>query len=518
MDTRQPIRAVWGYRWWLALFVVVAAGAVYFVSNSRAPTYQAKTIVRVVPSAEASGQILTADQIQSLTNTYLQLAQTQGVYGRAGQIAKVSPSALSSQLGVDAGQDSAVFTLTGRAAAPATAATYANAYASGFTAFVDSLQQGKRNADANRVQGLIKNLGGQLAALPPGDPRGAQIRAQMSSLNTKLSEAATASGDTVQVLEQALPPEAPASPRPTRDAILALVAALILGAAAIYARIALVDRYAGGEDAASDLGLSLLGEIPRGGPREQPVIEAFRRLRTSVVFALGSPRAQDGRLPGGRDEVGFGADGHESLTILVTAAERGAGKSYVTTNLSRALAADGWRVVAVDGDLRRPTLHAQFDVKARPGLAEVLGQRTVHLTPMVAQSIPIPDSRSGREGDLKVVTAGTPISDSTERLSSQYMVDAMDALRADHDFVVLDSSPLGPVVDAAVLARYSRGVVLVVDARRSRRRAARRAAAALRSIDAPILGIVYNRGSAASSYEVYGSVEPAAELEPEAAR
>jgi succinoglycan biosynthesis transport protein ExoP len=62
-----------------------------------------------------------------------------------------------------------------------------------------------------------------------------------------------------------------------------------------------------------------------------------------------------------------------------------------------------------------------------------------------------------------------------------------------YDYVVLDSSPILPVVDAIVLARYAQGVVLVVDARNSRRRDVRHAVQTLRASDAPLLGFVYNR-------------------------
>lgn len=518
MDTGHQLRAVWGYRRWLVLFALATALVVDLVSRAESPSYQASSIVRVVPAAQSGGQILTADQLQSVTSTYLQLMQNPGVYRLAAAAAREPGHDIADNLNVDSQENSAVFSLSGTAGSPARATRYANAYATAFKTQVDKLQQSSRTESKVQIQDQIDAVQSQLNGLAstPRDPRAPQLQAQLRSLNTQLSQAATAVGDSVQVLESALPPSDPVSPRPSRDAVLALFAALVVGAAAIYARVALVDRYADGEEAAADLGVSLLGELPRGAPREQSVVEAFRRLRTSVVFAVGDPRP--GEAASGRfdplEAAALGAGG-PPWTVLVTAAERGAGKSYVTTNLSRTLAADGWRVVAVDGDLRRPTLHDQFGVKPRPGLAEVLSARTVQLAGMVAQRVPIAESRGGRLGALDVVSAGTPISDSTERLSSRYMATALDSLSADHDFVVLDSSPLGPVVDAAVLARYARGVVLVVDARRSRRRAARRALEALRAIEAPVLGIIYNRGAAASSYEVYETVPAASESEPD---
>jgi Mrp family chromosome partitioning ATPase len=120
---------------------------------------------------------------------------------------------------------------------------------------------------------------------------------------------------------------------------------------------------------------------------------------------------------------------------------------------------------------------------------------------MAAQDVLLPESGTG-SGELKAIVGGTPVHDSTERLSSRFMADVVEVLEQDFDFVVVDSAPLELVVDAVVLSRYSRGVVVVVDARRSKRREVRRAVAALRGANAPVLGIVFNRGRRGSA--VYG--------------
>ncbi len=96
-------------------------------------------------------------------------------------------------------------------------------------------------------------------------------------------------------------------------------------------------------------------------------------------------------------------------------------------------------------------------------------------------------------GELDVIAAGPPTAEATELLSSGRMRDAMETLSDSYGYVVLDSSPVLPVVDAIVLARYSQGVVLVVDALRSRRRDVRRAMQTLRASEAPMLGFVFNR-------------------------
>jgi capsular exopolysaccharide synthesis family protein len=311
--------------------------------------------------------------------------------------------------------------------------------------------------------------------------------------------ARAASVDIAKVLQPATAPGSASSPKPTRNAVLAFLAALILGVAGLFAYTWIADRYRSADEAAADVGLPILGEIPRAAPTDQASIEAFRRLRTAILFGLGEPGG------GWHDREGRGA------TVLVAADERGVGKTHTSVNLGRSLATEGWRVVVVDGDLRRPTVHEQFGLRARPGLAELLTERTVHLAGMAAQDVSVTASKSSEAGELKAVVGGTPVYDSTERLSSRYMGEIVETLEQDFDFVVIDSAPLALVVDAIVLSRYSRGVVIVVDARRSKRRDVRRAVAALRGADAPILGLVFNRArSGASVYGYSGAAPPSA--------
>jgi Mrp family chromosome partitioning ATPase len=87
------------------------------------------------------------------------------------------------------------------------------------------------------------------------------------------------------------------------------------------------------------------------------------------------------------------------------------------------------------------------------------------------------------------------------------MRDVVASLHDSYDVVVMDSPPVLAIVDAVVLTRYADGVLVVVDARRSRRRNVRRAVQTLRAVEAPILGLVYNRARVhASEYGYYGAM------------
>jgi receptor protein-tyrosine kinase len=511
-DTRQQLQTIWSYRRLLALFVAVVSIGTYLLVKRQTPTYKASALVQVVSATEASGQVLPADAQQSLVNTYLRIAQTDPVYrlGAAAVIPKTTSALFSEHVSLSPESGSAVFDVTGASTNAAQAAGYANAYANAFSQYVEQLQNRQRQSTVARIQQQIDTTAGQ--AGQAGSLQATQINDQVRALEAKLSETVAAPADSAQVIGTAAVPTSPSSPRPKLDAVLALIGSLVLGIAAILIYTALSDHYRDADEAAGDLALPLLGEMPRATQQDQSAIESFRRLRTAIEFELSNAeragvltRGGDGALTRGGHLNGEGPAHPGGRTLLVTAAERGAGKSYTTAGLARALAAGGSHVAALDGDLRKPTLHEQLGVRAAPGLTDLLAGRVQHVD-RLAQSVAI---RHGSQvGELDAVAAGTPISDATEQLSSETMSAVIDELRGDYGYTVFDSSPVLPVVDAVVLARHCDGVVLVVDARRTRRRDVRRAAQTLRAAGAPILGFVYNRTSSPAASYGYGEAPP----------
>ncbi len=151
----------------------------------------------------------------------------------------------------------------------------------------------------------------------------------------------------------------------------------------------------------------------------------------------------------------------------------------------------------MDGDLRRPTLHDQFDVPREPGLGDLLRSGGLDKDPnRTAFQVSSSASEPGGRGELRALTSGPFIEDSVERFSSSRMAEIVELLKEHNDFVVIDSPPALAVVDPVVLARYSDGVVIVIDSRKTKRRDARRAVQTMRAIGTPVLGMVYNRSEA----------------------
>jgi capsular exopolysaccharide synthesis family protein len=292
-------------------------------------------------------------------------------------------------------------------------------------------------------------------------------------LQSQAAAAAAAPEDTARIIQRARPDAQQVSPRPTRDAIIAFALALVLGAAVILVANATRDRYATALDAALDLHLPILVEIPKGGRKDHVVSESFKTLRERLLAQLDAFADAGG------------------AAIMVTGSEIGCGKTFTSSNLARSLAAGSSSVLLIDGDLRRPRIHDEFDLKAEPGLATWLRLPASDESNVMASRVDLNGSR-----ELEVVTAGAPGDDAAEILGSARMAELVQRAREQFDVLVVDSPPVGAIADALVLARLSSAVLFVVDSHRTRRRHARRALDTLRAIDANVVGLVFNRSAA----------------------
>jgi capsular exopolysaccharide synthesis family protein len=193
-----------------------------------------------------------------------------------------------------------------------------------------------------------------------------------------------------------------------------------------------------------------------------PVSEAYRTLRTNLDFSsLDKP----------------------IKTMLVTSAGPGEGKSTVLANLAVTTAQAGRKVILVDCDLRRPTLHNIFNLKNDVGLT------TMVVDDAAIESPPLRDT--GVE-DLQLVSSGPLPPNPSELLGSRRMEEIIAALLERADVVLFDAPPVVAVTDAAVLATKVDGVLLVVNAGGTKRDYARTAKARLEKVNANLLGAVLN--------------------------
>ena len=176
-------------------------------------------------------------------------------------------------------------------------------------------------------------------------------------------------------------------------------------------------------------------------------------------------------------------------TILVTSPQKGEGKSVTSANLALTMAQElQRRVVIVEADLRKPSLGHLFNLPAGPGLAEFL----VGAAELKDVMKFLPDHH------LTVIPAGTPPANPSELLGSTAMRRLLDQLRTRFDRVILDTPPVLPLADVAVLAPMVDGALLVVRAGYTPKPAIENA---LRAFDSSrLLGIVLNESGMEQDY------------------
>lgn len=296
----------------------------------------------------------------------------------------------------------------------------------------------------------------------------------------------------IRVVDRPLLPKSPVTPNVPLNIAVGAVVGLILGFALAIGREQLDRSIKTPDDVERELGLTFLGLLPeidgtktgpsygnghrrRGEPKpnlerpelvvhEQPmsgIAEAARAIRTNIFFM--SPD-------------------RPFLTLLVTSAGPAEGKTTVACCLATAMAQAGKRVVLVDCDMRRPRLHRVFGISNDAGVTSALLDPS--LLDSLAQETQVPN--------LSVITTGPLPPNPAELLHSEAFEKVIDRLRTEYDRVIIDSPPIVPVTDAAVLSGKLDGTVLVVRAFNTSKELARRAMRALRDVGGRTVGIVLN--------------------------
>ena len=193
-----------------------------------------------------------------------------------------------------------------------------------------------------------------------------------------------------------------------------------------------------------------------------PVAEAFRVLRTNLQFA---------------------AVDKDLKVILVTSSSPNEGKSTVVEYLAQAISQTGKKVMVLDADLISPTLHRYFGIPNQQGLSNLIVGDADSTVFTCLKEYP----------NLSVITTGPIPPNSSELLGSARMKHLMDRLRREYDVIIMDTPPILPVTDAVVASSLADGVILVVQAGRTRSGEVRHAQEVLEAAHANLLGVVLNR-------------------------
>jgi non-specific protein-tyrosine kinase len=200
--------------------------------------------------------------------------------------------------------------------------------------------------------------------------------------------------------------------------------------------------------------------------------EAYRTLRTNIRFS-----SLDRPLH----------------TLLVTSTAPDEGKSTTLANLAVTMAQAEQRVIVVDCDLRRPTLHQLFNLPNDVGLTTLILEQGDE--PLALQATGVPG--------LSLLASGPLPPRPADILGSRRMESVIERLRNEADIILFDTPPVTAVTDAAVLATRVDGVLLVFQAGKTRRDRARQARLILEKVKANIIGVVLNDAQLEAGYGYY---------------
>jgi polysaccharide biosynthesis transport protein len=322
-------------------------------------------------------------------------------------------------------------------------------------------------------------------------------RALYDGLQQRLQEAGIIAGlhsTNIRRIDPADAPDFPSSPRRSANLTIGLLCGLGLGLLLSFLVEALDTNIKTIYDIEERLGLPMLGVVPQVDSKLLSP-ETFVRDATSSIPGAWSRLAESYRSL--RTTILLSRAGTPPQVILISSAKPSEGKTSITTLEAIVFALNGARVLLLDSDLRRPSVHLRFRIANKVGLTSVLTGKT----PLKDAVVPVPSVPS-----LHILPAGPIAPMPAELLGSLQMQRLIEGLRADYDFILIDTPPVLTVTDAAVLVSLSDGVVLVLRYGQASRNVVARASEILLRSGAHLLGVVLNAVDLQSSdyAEYYG--------------
>jgi polysaccharide biosynthesis transport protein len=316
-------------------------------------------------------------------------------------------------------------------------------------------------------------------------------RVLYDQLQLKLKESNLAAGlntASVTVIDEAMLPLGPVSPDVHTNVMIAAALGLLVGVLGAFIFDSLDDTLRTTDDVELFSGLLSIGAIPHfqaataAGRSEEMGEEPGERRRLVSITAPASPTAEAYRAL--RSSILLSAIDNPLRTLVITSAFMSEGKSTLSANLAVMLAQRGERVLIVDADLRRSTLHLLFGLR-RPaqGLTNLLSRQTddsVILHPV--SQVP----------SLAYLPAGAVPPNPAELLASHRMAEMMRQWSEQYDRVIIDTAPILAVSDSLAPAARADSVLLVVRAGVTRKKALMRTRELLRRVNAHLLGAVVN--------------------------
>lgn len=497
-----PLRKWW---WLILLTMIVAAISSYLATKQQLPTYQARAIL-------LTGS--TIDEINPLNNEFTlgqQLARTYADLAQFDQVRQATKEALGinglPQYTVNQIPNTQFIEIVVTDTSPERAMVVANELANQLVLrspandqydeerqiFLDQQLddlEAQINETREKIEAKQSELAQAFTARQISDAQG-----QLSALETKLNTLQTnytsllevtnqGATNTIRVIQQATIPTVPVGPNQLLTIVITVVVGMLLSGGAAYLLDYLDDTVKSVEDIQAAHQLATLAGIAsmKAGedhrlitsehPRS-PISEAYRMLRTGIRFSMVDKR---------------------NHVLLVISSNPREGKSTTASNLAVVMAQSGLRVVLIDADLRRPSQHKIFKMKATEGLTTLLLDWDSESQPETNQDLLESVIQHSQQSEkLHVLPCGPIPPNPSEILSSGKMKALLGELTKRYDICVIDSPPVLAVTDGVILSTLADSVLLVVHSGRTRREHLKRAVSKLKEANANLIGVVLNQ-------------------------
>jgi capsular exopolysaccharide synthesis family protein len=214
---------------------------------------------------------------------------------------------------------------------------------------------------------------------------------------------------------------------------------------------------------------------------KSPISEAYRSIRTNIQFA--------------------NVDG-EIKTIMFTSATKSEGKTTTISNIALTMADAGHRVLVLDCDFRNPSIHKSFGLTNKFGVTDILLKGVEYRNYV---------NKIKSYENLDVITVGKVPKNPSELLYSNAMKKFINRLKHDYDYIMIDTPPVIPVTDSAVMASYIDAIILVCASGVAEVENTRKAVESLKKVGGNIIGAVLNKAPIKQkdyhSYYHYGEIQ-----------
>jgi exopolysaccharide transport family protein len=288
----------------------------------------------------------------------------------------------------------------------------------------------------------------------------------------------------IRVIDPAEVPKAPVKPKKMQNILLAIIVGLSLGLGLAFFLEYLDSTIKLPEEINAILKIPYLGPVPAiAATGTEGGEEGGERTPADDLIALHSPKSTASESYRGlRTSILFSAADASPQVILVCSAGPQEGKTITCANMAITMAQAGGKVIVLDCDMRRPKLHKLFRAERDRGMSNILVNNCTLDEAIIHTAIP----------NVDVIPSGPVPPNPSELLQSHHMKNLVEELRSRYERIIIDSPPITAVTDAAILASFVDGVVVVIRAHETHREIIKNGIGQLKAVNAKILGAVLN--------------------------